>query len=151
MKGHIRRRGSSWCIVYNEPPGDDGRRRRRWRGGFATRGEAEAALDRLQDTLNPRGRPPRTDEEHRRIALIYLAKIAERAESKRTTRGIVSEIAVEESIPRNTLKSWLREARQRGFLNGSTPGRAGAIPGPRLLQQPGHAPRQPRPPESTAS
>lgn len=43
MRGHIRRRGKSWSIVYDV--GGHGHRRQKWQGGFRTRREAEQALN----------------------------------------------------------------------------------------------------------
>jgi len=42
MRGHVRKRGSTWTVMYDEPR--DGRRRQRSKGGFATRREAQAFL-----------------------------------------------------------------------------------------------------------
>src|ERR1700738_3426149 len=45
MKGSVRRRGATWLIVYDV--GDDpvtGKRRQKWKGGFRTKRDAEAAL-----------------------------------------------------------------------------------------------------------
>ena len=124
MKGHITYRRSSWYIVYSEPQGDSGKSKQRWRGGFQTKSEAEDALGAIQDMLRPRGQRPRSDDEHRRIASLYLAKLAERTETNRGKRGMLVEIAAEVGIPRNTLKRWVHGARQRGFLssNSSTQG-----------------------------
>ena len=53
MRGHVRKRGSSWAVVYDEGYDENGRRRQRWKSGFATRREAQAfltdALSRLGD------------------------------------------------------------------------------------------------------
>ena len=53
MRGHVRKRGASWTVVYDEGHDEQGRRRQRSKGGFATRREAEAfladALNRLGD------------------------------------------------------------------------------------------------------
>jgi integrase len=51
MRGHVRKRGATWSAVYDEP-GENGKRRQRWRGGFATKREAEAFL---ATTLNRLG------------------------------------------------------------------------------------------------
>jgi integrase len=48
MRGHSYKRGSSWTVVCDEPTADDGKRRRRSKGGFATRKEAQRFLT---DTL----------------------------------------------------------------------------------------------------
>ncbi len=44
MRGHVRKRGSSWTVVYDEGHDEGGRRRQRSKGGFTTRREAEAFL-----------------------------------------------------------------------------------------------------------
>jgi integrase len=52
MRGHVRRRGGTWCAVYDEGLTEAGKRRQRWKGGFATRKEAQAFLN---DTLSKIG------------------------------------------------------------------------------------------------
>jgi Arm DNA-binding domain len=47
MRGHAYKRGASWTVVYDEP-GQDGKRRQRSKGGFATRRDAQRFLT---DTL----------------------------------------------------------------------------------------------------
>jgi integrase len=44
VRGHVRKRGSSWTVVYDEGRSDDGKRIQRSKGGFATRREASAFL-----------------------------------------------------------------------------------------------------------
>jgi hypothetical protein len=44
MRGRVRKRGSRWAVVYDEGRDEDGKRRQRWHGGFATRKEAQAFL-----------------------------------------------------------------------------------------------------------
>lgn len=51
MRGHIRKRGKTWTVIYDENRGDD-KRRQRSKGGFATRREAQAFLS---DTLSRLG------------------------------------------------------------------------------------------------
>jgi integrase len=46
MRGHVRRRGNSWAVVYDEGHDEDGKRRQRWLSGFKTKNEAQAALTR---------------------------------------------------------------------------------------------------------
>jgi integrase len=53
MRGHVRKRGKTWAVVYDENPGEDGKRRQRWKGGFRTKTEAEEALS---DILSKLGR-----------------------------------------------------------------------------------------------
>lgn len=52
MKGHIRKRGSAWCFVVELGYGEDGKRKQKWRSGFATRKAAEAELARTVHELN---------------------------------------------------------------------------------------------------
>jgi integrase len=51
MRGHVRKRGKSWSVVYDENPGEDGKRRQRWKGGFRTKAEAEEALSEILSKL----------------------------------------------------------------------------------------------------
>jgi Arm DNA-binding domain len=44
MRGHVHKRGGTWSVVYDEQPSEDGKRRQRTKGGFATRREAQAFL-----------------------------------------------------------------------------------------------------------
>jgi integrase len=47
VRGHVRKRGNKWAVVYDEGRDEHGRRVQRWRGGYATRREAEDALTAL--------------------------------------------------------------------------------------------------------
>lgn len=51
MRGHVRRRGGSWSVVYDEGRDESGRRIQRWRSGYATKREAEEALTKILGTL----------------------------------------------------------------------------------------------------
>jgi integrase len=44
MRGHVRKRGSTWTAVYDEGHDEHGKRHQRTKGGFATRREAQAFL-----------------------------------------------------------------------------------------------------------
>ena len=48
MRGHAYKRGATWTVVYDEQPDENGKRRQRSKGGFATKREAERFLT---DTL----------------------------------------------------------------------------------------------------
>jgi integrase len=48
MRGHAYKRGATWTVVYDEQPDENGKRRQRSKGGFATKREAEQWLT---DTL----------------------------------------------------------------------------------------------------
>jgi integrase len=52
MRGHVRKRGSTWTVVYDEGYNEHGKRRQRSKGGFHTRREAQAFLS---DTLSRLG------------------------------------------------------------------------------------------------
>jgi integrase len=51
MRGHVRKRGASWTVVYDEGRDEQGRRRQRSKGGFATRREAQAFLNSVLTRL----------------------------------------------------------------------------------------------------
>ncbi len=51
MRGCIIKRGSKWAVVYNLARDENGRRRRRWKSGFATKREATAALTEIASRL----------------------------------------------------------------------------------------------------
>ena len=51
MRGHVRKRGNTWTLVYDLPRDPiTGKRRKRWKGGYRIRRDAEAAL---ADIINP--------------------------------------------------------------------------------------------------
>ena len=52
MRGHVRKRGNTWSVVYDEGRDENGRRIQRWRGGYRTKGEAEQALTKVLDALD---------------------------------------------------------------------------------------------------
>ncbi len=97
------------------------------------------------ETARPRpGRPALSDAHLARIARAYLAKQAEGY-----GRGILLAIAAEEKQPRGTIRDWVAKARRRGFLSPGTPGRTGALPGPRLQHFPAPAEEEQNPGKST--
>jgi integrase len=51
MRGHTRKRGKTWAIVYDQGVDEEGKRRQRWKGGFRTEKEAQAELTRILGTL----------------------------------------------------------------------------------------------------
>jgi integrase len=46
MRGHVRKRGNTWAVVYDEGRDENGKRVQRWLSGFNTKKEAQAALTR---------------------------------------------------------------------------------------------------------
>jgi integrase len=50
-RGHIRKRGSRWCVVVYMPPDGDGKRRYKWHSGFETKDEAQRALTEILYSL----------------------------------------------------------------------------------------------------
>jgi integrase len=54
VRGHVRRRGATWSAVYDEPEDENGKRVQRWKGGFATKKEAQAFLTRTLTQLEDR-------------------------------------------------------------------------------------------------
>jgi hypothetical protein len=70
-------------------------------------------------------RRPLAHDHYRRIALRYLEILEER-------RDVLVALAQEESVPRETIRDWVRKATELGFLGPGTPGRAEQRPGPNL-------------------
>jgi hypothetical protein len=52
MRGHVYKRGNGWTVVYDEGHDEQGKRRQRSKGGFATR---QAAQRFLTDVLSRLG------------------------------------------------------------------------------------------------
>ncbi len=52
MRGHIRKRGDSYCYVIDVGRGSNGRRKQQWKSGFRTKKEAEAALAAAMRAVN---------------------------------------------------------------------------------------------------
>ena len=52
MRGHVRKRGRTWSVVYDAGLDQNGHRRQRWQSGFRTRNEAEDALADIIVRLN---------------------------------------------------------------------------------------------------
>jgi integrase len=51
MRGHVRKRGKTWAIVYDEGVDEHGKRVQRWRGGFASQKEAQQELTQVLGAL----------------------------------------------------------------------------------------------------
>jgi hypothetical protein len=90
---------------------------------------AEAA----EQTELARGRRGYGDAHYRRVAFAYLDRMAQGQH-----RGVLAALAAAESerlgrsVPIETMRTWINQARRRGFLGPGEPGRASATPGPRL-------------------
>lgn len=73
------------------------------------------------------GRAPLPDELLRQVAEGYLA------ETSRGLRGAVKRLSDQLGRPEKTVSNWVAKARRDGWLGPASQGRAGATPGPRLL------------------
>jgi len=101
----------------------------------AVRNSSLAAL--AEESKPARGRRGYPDDHYERIARRYLQLVND----ERVTRGVLARIADEEGRPVETVRTWIYQARQRDFLTRrGEVGRAGALPGPRLLAQTEAAP-----------
>ncbi len=103
-----------------------------WAGGRAPlteaqKGWAKAAAEAVKDRPLRRGRSGYPDDHYRRIALLYLD-----FQAQGVAHGINGRIAEVEGVAPTTIKDWVHQARRRGFLTAAEPGKAGALPGPRL-------------------
>lgn len=52
MRGHIRKRGSTWAVVVDIGRDEHGRRRQKWHSGFRTKREASGALTEILGQLS---------------------------------------------------------------------------------------------------
>jgi hypothetical protein len=96
----------------------------------------ERAREAAEEARRPRpGRPSLPDEHYARIAGRYLELI------DAGVRHVLVALAAEESIragrtiPRETIRDWVRKATERGYLAPGKPGRAEARPGSKLKRK----------------
>lgn len=47
MRGHVRKRGSKWCVVVDVGRDEEGKRIRKWHSGFNRRKDADEALTEI--------------------------------------------------------------------------------------------------------
>jgi hypothetical protein len=95
---------------------------------------AESRDQELERLKLPRKHPRKRgygDDHYRRIAFAYLD-----LQESGVSRGLIDKLARRQNKPRETMRDWVHEARQRKFLTKTTQGRGGAQPGPRLLAEP---------------
>jgi integrase len=52
VRGHIRKRGSKWCVVVDVGRDENGKRRQKWHSGFDRKTDAEAALTKFLGQVN---------------------------------------------------------------------------------------------------
>jgi hypothetical protein len=74
------------------------------------------------------GRPALSHDLLREVAVAYL-------EEAENGRGLTARLAVRFDRPQATVRDWIRAARREHFLTEAEPGRAGAAPGWRLLDE----------------
>lgn len=104
--------------------------------------EAKALMRRLAaaaQQVPQRGRSGYSDDFYRRVAVAYLNFLAATPPVTRGILAAIADLAIEQQwfddgrpVPTETVRSWVLQARKRGFLSGGEKGRAGAQPGPRL-------------------
>ena len=80
MRGHVRRRGTAWAIVYDQPRGVDGSRKQRWESGFKTR---KAAEERLAEVAHNASRGRFIDPGTTTVGQLLNAWLDARAETVR--------------------------------------------------------------------
>jgi hypothetical protein len=96
----------------------------------------ERARDAADEARKPRpGRPGLPDEHFARIAGRYIDLV------ESGLSNVLVALAEEESqragrtIPRETIRDWVRKATERGYLAPGKPGKAEARPGPKLKRK----------------
>ena len=89
-----------------------------------------SSMERAITAARQTGRLGKGDPFYRDIALSYL-----KLQDEGIGRGILPRLAQDLGRPRETIRDWVHQARVRGFLTAGTQGKAGALPGPRLLAQ----------------
>ena len=110
----------------------------RW-GADGTPEPISNALKAVEKFAKPelkRGRTGHSDDHYRRVAHIYLNMQA--VCGTRGIRGALSEALSQDQgriIPENTVRDWLHEAGERGFLTSRGRGVAGRDPGPKLFDK----------------
>ena len=81
-----------------------------------------------------KGRRGYSDDFYANVARLYLTLLAEgggRGVLRRCSSALSKRAGRE--IPPETVRDWIHRARKKGFLTMGTPGKAGAAPGPRLI------------------
>ncbi len=74
-----------------------------------------------------RGRGAQSPSHYRDTALLYIGLLPSYGQR------VIKEMAQRLDRPRNTISTWVRRAREDGWLTRSTQGKAGGEPGPRLI------------------
>jgi hypothetical protein len=78
-----------------------------------------------------RGRTGYPDDHYRGVALRYL-ELVDEGYGRQPGKGIRSRLARDYDRPPETVRDWIRRARELGFLEGGGPGRLDVRPGPNL-------------------
>lgn len=104
-----------------------------WYGGAVWGPAAVEAAARISVSSSRAGRPALPDEHYEHVAHLYLELYGQGVK-----RGIIAELAErmstpDHAVPRETARDWIKRSRDLGFLSPGKQGRAGAVPGPRLL------------------
>lgn len=96
--------------------------------GFLAHPEAAPATPRSSKPQP--GRQPLSEELMRSVAEAYLAETA-----PGKPRGAIKRLAEQFGKPGPTISRWVMRAREDGWLGPAVPGREGATPGRRLLEE----------------
>lgn len=95
----------------------------------------ELGAEKATGPVSGPGRRGFGDDFYRRLALRYLALQDERDRTNRGRRGLVRELAAEFDLTPTQARDAVATARELGWLEPGSPGRAGAEPGPRLREE----------------
>jgi hypothetical protein len=90
------------------------------------------AIERIKQAPPKRGRGAKDPDFYRAIAVMYLEHVEQ---GQRPIQDMTNELRRKRKyrkLSRNTVSTWVRKAREDGWLTRSTQGKAGGEPGPRL-------------------
>jgi integrase len=93
MRGHVRKRGKTWSVVYDEGRDEDGKRKQRWKSGYRTREDAENALADIIVRLNQGAyvEPTKQTTGHYLDEWLEAAKVTLRPSTFSSYKGLVDQ------------------------------------------------------------
>lgn len=126
--GHLLTRVRKTLLLLPEGPPDEPERIAQGRRHLRELAATLEATARDRAVKRRRGPQRYGDDHYRAVALAYIDIVNEAG----TAKGVLKKVGQRLHCSPSTAGDWVVEARRRGFLAPTTPGRAEASPGPRL-------------------